>query len=344
MNGSAFPWHRPAWTQAWAAVSRGAHALLIAGMQGLGKSQLADAFANAHLCKNGSETQGACGKCESCHWISVGTHPDLVVVEPMVDDDADGTAAAGSARSKPISVDQVRTMTESLGLTAHRDAGKVVIVRPADALNMAASNALLKSLEEPPASVLFLLISDRPAWLLPTVRSRCQRVSVDLRDASQASEWLLEQGVAQPELNLALSGGAPLLAQRIATDARWQRRPDLLRALLDVDVDPIQVAERYRDALPALVLGWLQRLTYDLTSVRLCGRVRYNIDLQTEIAECARRIHPIAVGRLHRKLVATQRIANHPLNARLFLEQLFIDFSVALEGNTVSLQVAGINP
>ena len=92
------------------------------------------------------------------------------------------------------------------------------------------------------------------------------------------------------------------------------------------------------------MLGWLQRLTYDLTSVRLCSRVRYNIDLQTEIAECARRIHPIAVGRLHRKLVATQRIANHPLNARLFLEQLFIDFTVALEGNTVSLQVAGMNP
>jgi DNA polymerase-3 subunit delta' len=344
MTNGGYPWHRPAWTQAWAAVSRGAHALLIAGMQGLGKSQFADAFALAHLCKNGSEAQGACGKCESCHWISAGTHPDLIVVEPLVDDDAEAAAVAGSGRSKPISVDQIRNMTESLGLTAHRAAGKVVIVRPADALNMAASNALLKSLEEPPTSVLFLLVSDRPAWLLPTVRSRCQRVSVDLRDVSQASEWLRELAIAQPELNLALSGGAPLLAQRIATDPVWQRRADVLLALLDVEVDPIRVAERYRDALPATVLGWLQKLTYDLMSVRSCGRVRYHIDLQTEIEECAQRADPIVIGRLHRKLVSTQRIANHPLNARLFLEQLFIDFAVAFEGNNAPLQTAGMNP
>ena len=118
----------------------------------------------------------------------------------------------------------------------------------------------------------------------------------------------------------------------------------MLRALLDVDVDPIRVAERYRDALPATVLGWLQKLTYDLMSVRSCGRVRYHIDLQTEIEGCAHRADPIIVGRLHRKLVSTQRIANHPLNARLFLEQLFIDVSVALEGNHAPLQAAGMNP
>lgn len=341
MSAIGYPWHRPAWTQARAAVARGAHALLIAGMQGLGKSQFADAFAAAHLCASADEMQGACGQCESCHWISAGTHPDLVVVEPLMDDDAESTAVAGSVRSKPISVDQIRAMTESLGLTAHREAGKVVVVRPADALNVAASNALLKSLEEPPTSVLFLLVSDRPAWLLPTVRSRCQRVSVDLRDVSQASEWLRQQAVAQPELNLALSGGAPLLARGIAADAAWQRRADLLRALLDVDVDPIRIAERYRDALPAMVLGWLQRLSYDLTSVRFCGRVRYNVDLKPEIEECARRIDSIAVGRLHRKLVSTQRIANHPLNARLFLEQMFIDFSAALEGRNVSMPMTG---
>lgn len=341
MSGVGYPWHRPAWTQAWAAVTRGAHALLIAGVQGLGKSEFADAFAAARLCANGSEALGACGHCESCHWISAGTHPDLVVVEPIVDDDAEGVSVAGSGRTKAISVDQIRGMTESLAFTAHRDAGKIVIVRPADALNTAASNALLKSLEEPPTSVIFLLVSDRPAWLLPTVRSRCQKVSVDLRDAVQAAEWLRQQAVAQPELNLALSGGAPLLARGIAADAAWQRRPDLLRMLLDVDVDPIRVAERYRDALPAVVLGWLQRLTYDLVSVRCRGRVHYNVDLQREIESCARRIDPIAIVRLHRKFVSTQRIANHPLNARLFLEQLFIDFSAALEGRSVAAYAAG---
>lgn len=341
MSGARYPWHRPAWTQAWSAVTRGAHALLIAGMQGLGKAEFADAFAAARLCVNASEAEGACGHCESCHWLSAGTHPDLVVVEPIVDDDAQGASIPGSGRTKPISVDQIRGMTESLALTAHRDAGKIVIVRPADALNTAASNALLKSLEEPPTTVLFLLVSDRPAWLLPTVRSRCQRVTVALREPALAAEWLREQAVAQPELNLALSGGAPLLARGIAADGAWQRRAELLRALMDVDVDPVRVAERHRDAVPAVVLGWLQRLTYDLSSVRCHGRVRYNLDLQREIEACARKVDPIAVTRVHRKFVSTQRVANHPLNPRLFLEQMFIDFSAALEGRSVPTYAAG---
>lgn len=329
---ATYPWHAPAWEQAWAALGRGAHALLIAGAQGLGKSRFASDLAAARLCHQRDDRGRACGHCESCHWLSAGTHPDLSVIEPLVDDDAEGRASAASAgsRGKPISVDQIRGMTESLGLTAHREAGKVVIVRPADALNVAASNALLKSLEEPPPGVLFLLVSDRPALLLPTVRSRCQAVSVRLRDSSEAAAWLRTQNLAQPELELALSGGAPLQAQAIAADPAWRRRPDLLRALLDIDADPLRIAERYRELAPALALGWLQKLTYDLTSAQLCGCVRYHIDLQPEIETRARRSEPVRITRLHRKLVSMQRIANHPLNARLFLEQMFIDCTSAL--------------
>lgn len=344
MSGIAFPWHRAAWRQAWAATSRGAHALMICGMPGLGKSRFADAFSAARLCAGRHGDEGACGHCESCHWLAAGTHPDLVVVEPVVDDDNAAASASGSGRSKPISVDQIRAMTDSLGLTAHRSAGKVVVIRPADALNVAASNALLKSLEEPPPDVLFLLVSDRPALLLPTVRSRCQVVSVRLDDAAAASAWLRDQKSPQPELTLALSAGAPLLAQSIAKDAAWSRRPELLRALMDVDADPVRLAERYKDLAPALALSWLQRLTYDLTAHRLFGSLRYNVDLRAEIDRCAHRADPIAVTRLHRKLVSTQRIANHPLNPRLFLEQLLIDFTVALAGRSSSLREPSTTP
>jgi DNA polymerase-3 subunit delta' len=312
-------------------------------MQGLGKAQFAEALAAARLCAQGSEAQGACGHCQSCHWIAAGTHPDLIVLEPIVDDDTRGNAA-GSGRTKPISIDQVRSMTATLALTAHRDAGKVVIVRPADALNTPAANALLKSLEEPPTAVLFLLVSDRPAWLLPTVRSRCQKVVVGLRDPAVAAEWLREQAVPQPELNLALSGGAPLLAQCIADDPAWQRRAELLRALMVADVDPLRVAERHGDALPATVLGWLQRLSYDLLLAQLSGRVRYHLDLQPEIQRRAATADRIGLARLHRSLVSAQRIANHPLNPRLFLEQMFMDFAAALEGRIGALEMTGITP
>jgi len=331
---TAYPWQATPWERAWAALHRGAHALLIAGAQGLGKGQFASDLAAARLCHRRDDEGYACGHCESCHWLAAGTHPDLAVIEPIVDDDADGVRSAASpARSKPISVDQIRGMTETLGLTAHRDAGKVVIVRPADALNVAASNALLKSLEEPPPGVLFLLVSDRPALLLPTVRSRCQLVSIRLRDTDGAAAWLRTQNMPQPELALALSGGAPLQAMAVVADPVWQRRSELLRALLDVDADPLRIAERYRDLVPALALGWLQKLTYDLSSAQLCGRVRYHIDLRSEIEASVRRADPIRITRLHRKFVSMQRIANHPLNARLFLEQMFIDCAAALSAN-----------
>lgn len=327
------PWHAPSLERAWAALDRGAHALLITGAQGLGKSQFASALAAARLCHRRDERRQACGRCESCRWLSSGTHPDLQVLEPIADEDAEGARAGQpsiGARSKPISVDQVRAMTESLGLTAHRDAGKVVIVRPANALNVAAANALLKSLEEPPPGVLFLLVSDRPALLLPTVRSRCQLVAVRLRDREEAASWLRSQSMAQPDLQLALSGGAPLQALAIAADPAWQRRTDVLRALLDIEADPVRIAERFRELAPALALNWLQRLTYDLTSACLGGRVRYNIDLRLEIAEKAQTADPVRITRVHRKFVSMQRIANHPLNARLFLEQMFIDCTSAL--------------
>jgi len=326
-----YPWHAPSWERAWAALGRGAHALLIAGAQGVGKSQFAGALAAARLCQRRDEHGRACGHCESCHWLSAGTHPDLAVIEPIVDEEADvGRTAASGARGKPISVDQIRAMTESLGLTAHREAGKVVIVQPADALNVPASNALLKSLEEPPPGVVFLLVSDRPALLLPTVRSRCQLVSVRLRDAGEAAAWLRTQNTLQPELSLALSGGAPLQAMAVSADPAWQRRPEMLRALLDIDADPLRIAERYRELAPALALGWLQKLTYDLASAQFCGRVRYNVDLCTEIESRVRRVDPVRITRLHRKLISMQRIANHPLNARLFLEQMFVDCTSAL--------------
>ena len=324
-----YPWHGESWRIAQSALARGAHALLIAGAPGLAKAEFARTLAAAHLCVS-RDTQGlACGVCESCHWLAAGTHPDFAVIEPPPDDDdgARGGGAASAARRKAIGVDQIRALSDLLGITAHREAGKVIIVQPADALNSAASNALLKSLEEPPPGIVFLLVSDRPALLLATVRSRCQSVPIHLRDNAMASRWLKEQGIERPELGLALGGGAPLEAIAIATNPVWARRPELLRELVVNTADPIRIAEVFRDLPPAQALSWLQKLTYDLVFARFCSRVRYNIDLSAEIERFATRLDPVRLTRLHRRYLSLQRIANHPLNARLFLEQMFIEFS-----------------
>lgn len=323
----AYPWQMPSWERAWSALHRGAHALLIAGAQGLGKGQFADALAAARLCHRRDDEGYACGHCESCHWLAVGTHPDLCVLEPIVDEDADGVRSAASpARSKPISVDQIRGMTETLGLTAHREAGKVVIVRPADALNVAASNALLKSLEEPPPGMLFLLVSDRPALLLPTVRSRCQRIAVAAAAPEAALPWLVEQGLRDPESRLRFAGRAPLAAVEEDGEPAAAREA-LLAALARPGADALELADACQSAAPDAVVGWLQKWTYDLVAARTGGAIRYNVRQESAVRAIARGLPRAALLRFERSLSAARAVALHPLNARLFVEEICLRYA-----------------
>jgi DNA polymerase-3 subunit delta' len=328
MSALEYGWQHDAWQLARAAIARGAHALLIAGARGVGKRAFALKLAASVLCERRTEGGLPCDACESCRWFLASTHPDFLLVEPIKDEqetEAAPSAAAASAREHPISVDQVRRLGESLALSSHRDAGKVVIIHPAELMNLAAANALLKNLEEPPSRTLFLLVAHRPALLPHTVRSRCQVVPIKVTDRCAAERWLSAQGVEDTALHLALCGGAPLEAQEAANDAVQAGRADFLRSLCDPKSDPVALAERFRDLPPAAILAWLQKWTYDLLQARLAGRVRYHLDLIELARERAGEIDPRAVSRLHRRLLAQQRHIRHPLNPRLLTEQLLID-------------------
>jgi len=331
--GGYYTWHAAAWVHAHSAVVRGAHALLITGASGLGQGEFALALAASYLCAQPNAERRACGACDSCRWLAAGTHPDFVLIErPSDEDDAPrGAGGTSATRAKPIGVDQIRTLGEMLPLSAHHAAGKAVVIRPADALNAAASNALLKNLEEPPRRVLFLLVTDRPALLLPTVRSRCQTLAIHLDDPHAATTWLAQQGIDSPELPLALAGGAPLEAAAIAADVAWSRRQSFLSALATQAAEPLRVAEMFRDLPPALILSWMQTWTYDLLAMRLGARIHYHIDMRTEIEATAATLEPLEVSRYHRVLSGLRRHANHPLNARLFVEQMLIDYGRAMK-------------
>ncbi len=334
MNCAECTWHAAAWQHAHEAVARGAHALLITGASGLGQGDFALAFAASYLCTQPNAQRRACGTCSSCRWLDAGTHPDFVLIErPRDEDDAGrGAGSASAAREKPIGVDQIRALGETLPLSAHNETGKAVVIRPADALNTAASNALLKNLEEPPPKVLFLLVTDRPALLLPTVRSRCQNVAIRLDDPQAATTWLEQQGIDEPSLPLALAGGAPLQAAAIAADPAWGKRRSFLSALATPGSEPIRMAEAFRDLSPALVLSWLQTWTYDLLAMRFFRQIRYHVDMSAQIETLAPALDPIEVSRVHRALSALRRHVNHPLNARLFVEQMLIEYTRAMKG------------
>lgn len=327
MTTIQYSWHADAWRLARAGIARGAHALLLAGAKGLGKRALAIRLAESYLCGSRGDQGQACGSCESCRWLAAGTHPDFALVEPLQDEEnSDNTLAQGaSARTRPISVDQVRQLGGLLALTGYREAGRVLVIHPAENMNAAAANALLKSLEEPPARTLFLLVTHRPALLPPTVRSRCQAVLVKLEDRDSAEAWLRRQGIEDAAEQLALCGGAPLEAVAVVSDPAWGRRRDFLSALCAEETDGVALAARFRELAPGIILSWLQKWTFDLLALRFCARARYHQDLNTIAANLASTVDPASLARLHRRLLAMQKHVHHPLNPRLLIEQMLID-------------------
>ncbi len=197
------------------------HALLISGPAGVGQFELAMALAQAWLCEAphsasaGESKQGACGVCAACRLNAAHSHPDLLVLLPealrgplgwAASDDSEASASKAKP-SKEIKVEAVRGAVGFAQGTGARGRSKVVLIHPAERMNGIAAHALLKTLEEPPGITRFILASAAPHALLPTIRSRCQAVPLRLPDPQLAIPWLLAQGIEEPAVMLAATGG-----------------------------------------------------------------------------------------------------------------------------------------
>ena len=221
-------WNQPVLDSLRSRLPRLPHALLIHGMRGVGKLALAERIAQLLLCESAGEAAKPCGACPGCRWFLGGNHPDFRRLEPESLAQASGEPtdeeqiSTGGRRAKPsieIKIDQVRELADFLNMGSHRGRRRVALVHPAEDMNVHAANALLKGLEEPPATAVFLLVSHRPASLLPTIRSRCVALPVPLPPPEAALQWLAEQGTKDAGRWLAYAGGAPLRAQEYAADA-----------------------------------------------------------------------------------------------------------------------------
>ena len=230
------PWHENAVTQlqsAWETAHL-PHALLMQGADGLGKKSLAAWLACAVLCERSTAALQHCGECANCKLTAAGSHPDLLWIEPEED-------------KQQISVDQIRAATERLSKTSYMHGYKIAVVAPAHQMTNNAANSLLKTLEEPPANSLLVLITSRPSSLPATVRSRCQRVVVQRPTREVALTWLQARsaGRVTPQL-LEFAGGAPLRALEAATGDAFEdldlRMTQSLGALLKGEADVTQVA------------------------------------------------------------------------------------------------------
>ncbi|HRD95777.1 MAG TPA: DNA polymerase III subunit delta', partial [Rubrivivax sp.] len=184
--------------------------------------EFALALGMAWLCEAPPPAAGPaapCGRCGSCRLAQSHGHPDLLVLMPeqlrrekawpLVDDKPDGEDSKRKP-SRQIRIDETRSLVDWVYKTSARGRGKVALLHPAEALNAHAANALLKTLEEPPAGTRLLLTASDPSLLLPTVRSRCQSLALPAPADALACTWLADQGVATPQVLLAACSGRPL--------------------------------------------------------------------------------------------------------------------------------------
>lgn len=361
------PWQAALWQQVVALRERQPHALLLHGSRGIGKRHFAQALAQSLLCEapDAGRPQGlACGRCAGCQLLAADNHPDLRWLMPDIDlrqrsGDGDETepgadadeapeaaaepAGKGAKLSREIRIDQVRAIGEFLAVAAHRGRRRVVLLAPAEALNAAAGNALLKILEEPPGGALFIAVTDELDAVLPTVRSRCVLLRAPTPDTRSALAWLRERGVADAEERLAESGGAPL--DLMAEDDKGEpdpRRlaPDLRSKLLEtlargsrLTLGDIAAAVP-REVPVAAAIRLFQRWGWDLLAERTAGRLRYYPRQQRAIAAIARaaQLQPL-LGWLD-ELARAQRSSAHPLNARLVIESALIGYLAALRAGS----------
>ncbi|MET3107454.1 DNA polymerase-3 subunit delta' [Oxalobacteraceae bacterium GrIS 2.11] len=339
MSTSLYPWQSQAWTQIQQLRGRWPHAILIHGPEGIGKTVFAEWLAQSLLCEAPQGDGQACGSCVSCGWFAQYSHPDFRRLRPEVleadgaeseaDDATAGKSAAkaGKAPSKEIVINQVRSLAEFMTISTHRQGVRAIVIYPAEAMNVAAANALLKSLEEPGPNTVFILVTHSVDALLPTMVSRCHQFALTVPSGAEALDWLNQQGTAKPEQFLAEQGGSPLAAFDAAQSESYAQQEEFLLQLQRPNLEnALKIADKLQKTAIPLLLSWMQRWLYDVFSFKLTGKIRYYPRYQKEIKLIASGISLAALLALLDTNTQRRAVADHPLSAKLVIEDMLLDY------------------
>ena len=366
MNGASSSTHSKLapWLQSQleSLLSQNGHAWLLSGPSGLGQFDLALALARAWLCEQPT-ARGACGHCGSCHAVDVHTHADLcmlipenlslVLSWPLDEKTQDDLDAKKRKPSKEIKVDAAREAVSFTQFTRSRGSTKVVLVFPAERMNHITANTLLKTLEEPPGAVKFILATEAAHQLLPTIRSRCIGHTMIWPKFEQALTWLEHE--IQPHSHGALAGqsssknqlpGAITSDLQTLLTAAGGRPADALS--WSQNTAPSDAARHWQalpkamargevaalaDLTPAQALDALQKLCHDMWAVRVGAAPRFfsasdlpsqasgkpgsapknSLGLSTSLS---------ALADWSRELSSLARTIEHPYNPGLLIEAL----------------------
>lgn len=278
MIPSIHPWNQQLWQQLTLEPERSHHALLFAGGPGLGKRVFAEALAAYVLIDGNLRHEGL---------FKAGSHPDFYVIRPedLVANPTDNDSSAFALSNqyalrlipkhsgkpkKDISIDQIRMLAPLLSTHSHIAKNRVVLVDNADSMNTSASNALLKSLEEPPANTLFILVSDRADSLTPTIKSRCSKVLFHAPDAQTTAAWLKANAKMSDE-DIAsyapMANNHPLLAVKLQQQGYREVTKTLLQSVNNLWTNTAHVsqsAQQWKTIGGTMAIDMLHKLCADL--------------------------------------------------------------------------------
>jgi len=315
------------------------HASLLLGNEGTGRRPLAFKLAKFLLCqapdKKTAKNNNCCDQCHSCKLMDAGSHPDYFICDQ-------------EAKGKQIKVDTVRKLNDFLSKTPQISACQVVHVYPLEAMNLNASNALLKTLEEPSGESYLLLMAERLGTVLPTIRSRTQRINLHPPSTEQALAWLSARLTNTPPDDLALAlrqcAGGPLKAEQwlreglLVQDAtytslmqKWlsgqQQLQDISKALAKYDlVDTI---------------NWWTGLSLDIMKLGMGANVtQISHPQQSEwIGQLVATVSKLKLLTLQQKLqeIAGRLAAGQGnYNASLLIESLLLDWQQSFASSSSS--------
>jgi len=321
----SFPWLQASWEKLshYINQNRVPQALLISGKKGLAKKQLAEFFAQTLMCDAYAAEGMACGKCHSCILFNAQTHPDYLYIEP-------------EEAGKAIGIDVIRQLTSKLALKPQFESYRLVLINSADCLTNASANAFLKYLEEPTERTCVVLITDKPAKLPATIRSRCQKLQVNGSDEEQIKTWLQQQGVIDnADILLRMSQGSPLSAKQMADDSLLNLRAECFKQWLQVGQAKenfVVVAEQWakldKQRMDSL-LFWLISWVMDMVKMRYHQQNTdlVNSDLHISLKEMAYRLDLQEMYKYYDSLILSKQRLDTQLNKQLMFEEILIQWS-----------------
>ncbi|MCU4562197.1 DNA polymerase III subunit delta' [Acinetobacter sp. WU_MDCI_Abxc222] len=317
VTSKVYPWQQTTWETLTTRFPNIGHGLLFYGKQGCGKHAFAKHFFAWVLCLN-KQPQGPCGECSSCQWLKSDTHPNYVHIT---------TDEENKKQNAKIKIEKIRDLLPFVQQTG--EGWRVILIEPAEALNLASSNALLKTLEEPGERVVLILLADHYLKLPATIRSRLQHFALDRISYEQATSYLNEHlselAEVQPDLLLALSNDMPLQAMEIAKSDWFAKRQIFLNDWLKI------VAQKN---MPLFFSGkWQKELSFndfivlfeyllgDLICIKL-NQPQKNTDIDFE------QLSPYydleSLFNIYNELQQAKKLVEQNVQTQLIIDQLFV--------------------